>query len=100
MEEQGWLGLTRETLFEILAIRETRFLDPKVSRDSQVKISSETCFLQTNSVARLASYGSRRQKFHSKACFSRVSQANFVTRLASYESCKQKFRRETRENQY
>jgi hypothetical protein len=38
------LGLTRESLFEILARSETRFLDPKFSRDSRVKISSETRF--------------------------------------------------------
>ncbi len=88
-------GLTRESLFEIFARSETRFLDPKFSRDSQVKIGSVTCcsrvsqretswrFSLLNVVARLTSYESRRKKFRRKTCYARVSQTNFVARLAS-----------------
>jgi hypothetical protein len=98
------VGLTRESLFEILARSETRFLDPKFSRDSREtresklvarlafheprrqKFCSETCKKRVslqNSIARIASHVSCRKKFHRKTCFSRVLQTNFVARLAS-----------------
>ncbi len=53
------VGLTRKSLFEILARSETRFLDPKFSRDFR-----ETC--ESKLVARLASRESHRQKFRSE----------------------------------
>ncbi len=74
-----WLGLTRETLFEILARIKTRFLGPKFSRDSR-----DTHDLKL--VARLASRESRRQKFRSETRFSRVPKTYFVARLASRKS--------------
>ncbi len=96
------VGLTRESLFEILARSETCFLDPKFSRDSRQtrelvarlasrefhrqKLRSETRekrVLLRNFVARIASYESHRKKFRSKTRFSLVSQTNFIVRLAS-----------------
>ncbi len=53
------VGLTRESLFEFLARSETRFLDPKFSRDSRETRESKL-------VVRLASRESHRQKFRSK----------------------------------
>ncbi len=61
------VGLTREPLFEILVRSETRFLDPKFSRDSR-----ET--RETKLVARLASRESRKRKFCSETREKRVSQ--------------------------
>jgi hypothetical protein len=78
------LGLTRESLFEILARSETCFLDPKFSRDF-----GDTC--ESKLVARLASCESHRQKFCSENCEKRVSLRNFVARIASYESHRKKF---------
>ncbi len=83
------VGLTRESLFEILARNETRFLDPKFSRDSR-----ETC--EPKLVARLTSRESRRQKFRSKTHEKQVSLRNFVARIASYESRRKKFRSKAR----
>ncbi len=45
---ERWLGLTRESLFKILARSKTHFLDPLFSRESQVKISKETRFSQVS----------------------------------------------------
>ncbi len=53
------LGLTRESLFEILARSETRFLDPKFSRDFRETHESKL-------VARLAFREPHRQKFRSE----------------------------------
>jgi hypothetical protein len=53
------LGLTQESLFEILARSETRFLNPKFSRDFRETRESKL-------VARLASRESLRQKFRSE----------------------------------
>jgi hypothetical protein len=98
-----YLGLIRESLFEILARSETRFLDTKFSRDFRMaresklvaRIASheshrqkfhnenrEKQVLLRNFVAKIASYEPRRKKFHRKISFSRVSQTNFVARLA------------------
>jgi hypothetical protein len=77
-------GLTRESLFEILARSETRFLDPKFSRDSRETRESKL-------VARLASLESHRQKFCSETCEKWVSLWNFAVRIASYESRRKKF---------
>ncbi len=96
--------MTRESLFEILTRSETRFLDPKFSRDSRKTYESkliarlttcESCRQKfcnkthekrvslRNFIARIASYESRGKKFRSKACFSRVSHTNLLVRLAS-----------------
>jgi hypothetical protein len=93
------LGLTRDSLFEILREKRDSLFRPQIlarySRDSRVKISSETRRLKFRSktrvkqvslrtfVAGIASYESRRKKFQSKTRFSRVLQTNFVARLAS-----------------
>jgi hypothetical protein len=53
------LGLTRESLFEILARSKNRFLDQNFSRDSRETRESKL-------VARLASCDSHRQKFRSE----------------------------------
>ncbi len=68
---------------------ETRFLDPKFSRDSR-----ETSKLKL--VARFASSESRRQKFPTETREKRVSLLNFVVRLTSYESHRKKFHSKTR----
>jgi hypothetical protein len=86
------LGLTRESLFEILARSETRFLDPKFLRDSRKTREFKL-------VARLTSLKSCRQIFHSETCEKRVSLRNFVTRFASYRSRRKKFRCKTRFSQ-
>jgi hypothetical protein len=65
------LGLTRESLFEILARSETRFLDPKFLRDS-----CET--RESKQVARVTSRESRRLKFRSGNRFLRVSQREIL----------------------
>jgi hypothetical protein len=114
------LGLTRESLFEILARSETRFLDPKFSRDSRKTheskliarlTSCESCrqklrskthekrVLLRNFVATIASHESRGKKFRSKACFSRVSHTNLIARLVSLAN-RNYVRSETRKNQY
>jgi hypothetical protein len=62
----SWLGLTRESLFEIIARSETRFLDLKFSRDFRETRESKL-------VARLASRESHRQKFRSENREKRVS---------------------------
>ncbi len=82
------LGLTRESLFEILARSETRFLDPKFSRDFRETRESKL-------VARLASCESHRQKFHSENRQKRVLLRNFVAKIASYEPRRKKFCRKT-----
>ncbi len=82
------LGLTRKSLFEILVRIETRFLDPKFSRDFRA-----TC--ESKQVARLASCESYRQKFHSENREKRVLLRNFVEKIASYEPRREKFRRKT-----
>ncbi len=87
------LGLTRESLFEHLARSETRFLDPKFSRDF-----CETC--ESKLVARLTSCESHRQKFRSENREKRVLLRNFVAKIAFYESLRKKFCSETRENHY
>jgi hypothetical protein len=86
-----YLGLTRESLFEIFARSDTRFLDPKFSRDF-----CETC--ESKLVARLASRESHRQKFRSENCEKRVLLRNFVAKIASYKSLRKKFCSETRES--
>jgi hypothetical protein len=83
------IGLTRESLFEILARNETRFLDRKFSRDSRETHKSKL-------VARLASRKSHCQKFRSKTHEKRVSLRNFVARIASYESRRKKFHSKAR----
>ncbi len=83
------VGLTRESIFEIRARSEARFLDPKFSRDSRETHESKL-------VARLASCETRRQKFCSKTHEKRVSLQNFVARIAYYESRGKKFRRNAR----
>jgi hypothetical protein len=85
------LGLTRESLFEILARSETHFLDPKFSRDF-----CETC--ESKLVARLTSCESHRQKFRSENREKQVSLRNFVAKIASYESLRKKFCSETRKS--
>ncbi len=111
--------LTRESLFEILARSETRFIDPKFLRDShetresklvarlascesrRQKFCRENCKKRIslqNFVASIASYESRTKRFHSKTRFLRGSQTNLVARLTSLR--KQKFRSETHENHY
>jgi hypothetical protein len=83
------LELTQESLFEILARSETRFLYPKFLRD----------FCETREsklVARLASHESHRQKFRSESCEKRVSLWNFVAGIASYESRSKKLSSKTR----
>jgi hypothetical protein len=82
------VGLTRESLFEFLARSETRFLDPKFSRDSRETRESKL-------VVRLASRESHRQKFRSETREKWVSLWNFVARIASYESPSKKFRSKT-----
>ncbi len=84
-----WVGLTRESLFEILARSETRFLDPKFSRDSHETRKSKL-------VARLTSRESCRLKFFSETRENRVSLGNFAAGIASYESCRKKFCSKTR----
>jgi hypothetical protein len=73
------LGLTRESLFEILARSKTRILDPKILRDSR-----ETC--ESKLVARLADRNFvvriARSKSRNKILY-QVLQINFVARLAS-----------------
>ncbi len=66
------IGLTRESLFEILARSETRFLDPNFRETRESKL-----------VATLASRESHRQKFHSENCEKRVLLQNFVAKIAS-----------------
>jgi hypothetical protein len=77
------LGLTRESLFEILARSESCFLDLKYSRDFRETRESKL-------VARLASRESHKQKFHSENREKRVLLRNFLTkiveRLVSRES--------------
>jgi hypothetical protein len=96
------VGLTRISLFEILSRSETRFLDPKFSRDFRETRESKL-------VAKLAFREYHRQKFRSENSEKRVSLGNFIASIASYgshknkfrsESCKQKFHSETRENHY
>jgi hypothetical protein len=98
------VGLTQESLFDILVRSKTRFLDPRFLRDfcetresklvarlasresHRQKFRSKNCekrVLLRNFVARITAYESRRKKFCSKTCFSRVSQTNFLARLAS-----------------
>ncbi len=86
------VGLTRESLFEILARSETRFLDPKFSPDFRETRESKL-------VARLASRESHRQKFQSEKREKRVLLRNFVAKIASYESRRKKFRDKTRFSQ-
>jgi hypothetical protein len=81
--------LTRESLFEILARSETRFLDPKFSQDFRETRESKL-------VARLGSLESHRQKFRSENREKRVLLRNFVARIASYESRTKNFRSKTR----
>jgi hypothetical protein len=83
-----YIGLTRESLFEILARSETRFLDPKFSRDFRETRESKL-------VARLASRESHRQKLHSENREKRVLLRNFVAKITSYEPRRKKFRRKT-----
>jgi hypothetical protein len=80
--------LTQESLFEILARSETRFLDPKFSRDFRETRESKL-------VARLASRESHRQKFHSENREKQVLLRNFVAKIASYEPRRKKFCRKT-----
>jgi hypothetical protein len=80
-----WVGLTRESLFEILARSETRILDPKFSRDFRETRESKL-------VARLAFRESHRQKFHSKNREKRVFLRNFVAKISSYKPRRKKFR--------
>jgi hypothetical protein len=82
------IGLTQGSLFEILARSETRFLDPKFSRDFRETRESKL-------VARLASRESHRQKFHSENREKRVLVRNFVAKIASYEPRRKKFCRKT-----
>ncbi len=84
----GWVRLTWESLFEILARSKTIFLDPKFSRDFRETRESKL-------VARLASRESHKQKFNSENCEKRVLLRNFVAKIASYEPRRKKFRRKT-----
>ncbi len=92
IQDRWILGLTRESLFEILARSETRFLDPKFSRDFRETRESKL-------VARLASCESHRQKFRCENCKKRVLIRNFVAKIASDESRRKKFRSKTRFSQ-
>ncbi len=85
---QSQIGLTRESLLEILARSETRFLDPKFSRDFRETRESKL-------IARLASYESHRQKFHSENREKRVLLQNFVVKIASDEPRRKIFCRKT-----